>query len=307
MARTMMKQTRRKFGVVLTAASVLCLPVAFGCPAYAQTAAPSPSPSPAACASAPPPPCKGGVSPGVIKIVPITTSPDNRLKLARTRFYLSSCPFDLANNVDLTTAPSLAGYYGSVGASPQLIAWLEGNYCETVYCRELTADEVSCEDSDPKKCVPEFVSAYRHALAKLKGNKELARRLITNYLPLSRPGLRFGFYDATTEWLMAAVQAVESRAGGRHKLRSAMTDKDGVALFYDLCPGSYYISNIAPVDVGGARLIWESARPVKVEGPPDVNRATVVTLAFPPGKDKKNLLVGNPLAEAAGGQQTSAP
>ena len=305
--QTMIKQTRRKFGVVLTAASVLCSPVVFGCPAYAQTAAPSPSPSTAACAPAPPPPCEGGVSPGVIRLVADTTSPDNRLKLARTRFYLSSCPFNLADNVDSTTAPSLGGYYGGAGASPQLIAWLEENHCETIYCRELTADEVRCEGTDARKCVPEFVGAYRNALAKLKGNRELARKLITNYPPLSSPRLRIGFYDAMTEWLGAAVRALESGAGGGHKLRSAVMNKAGVALFHDLCPGSYYVSSVAPVDVGGARLIWESARPVKVEGPPDVNSAIDVKLAFPPAKDKKNFFVGKPLAEAGGGRKTSAP
>jgi len=209
--------------------------------------------------------------------------------------------------VDLTTAPSLRGYYAGAGASPQLIGWLEENNCETIYCRELTADEVRCEGTDTKKCVPEFVGAYRNALAKLSGNKELARKLITNYPPLSSPRLRLGFYDAMTEWLRGAVEAVERGMGGSHKLRSAITDKDGVAYFYDLCPGSYYVSSVAPVDVGGARLFWESARPVKVEGPPDVNSPTGVTLAFPPGKDKKNFFVGKPLAEAAGGQKTSAP
>lgn len=209
--------------------------------------------------------------------------------------------------MDLTTAPSLRGYYGSAGGSPELIAWLEENHCKTVYCRELTADEVTCEGTDPKKCVPEFVSAYRNALAKLNGNRELARKLITNYQPLSSPRLRIGFYDAVTEWLRGAVEAVERGTGGSYKLRSAITDKDGVAYFYDLCPGNYYVSSIAPVDFGGDRLLWESVSPVKVEGPPDVNRATVVKLAFPPGKDKKNFFVGKPVVEATSGQKSSVP
>src|SRR5829696_3442762 len=249
------KKARRKCGVAFTAASVWCLLIAFECPAYPQTA------TPAASASTSPDGCEGGVSPGVIKLIPDTTSPDLKLKLARTRFYLSSRQFNLANTVNMSMAPSLRGYYSGAGASPQLIGWLEENHCETVYCRELTADEVGCVGDDPNKCVPEFVGAYRNALANLKGNRELARKLITNYPPLSAPGLRVGFYDEVTKWLGGAVEAVERAAGG------------------------------------GARLFWESARPVKVEGPPDVNGATVVTLAFPPAKDKKNFFVGKPAAE----------
>ena len=294
----MSKKARRKCSVALTAAPVLCLLIMFECPAYPQTAttAAPPSTSPGGC--------EGGVSPGVIKLIPDTTSPDLKLKLARTRFYLSSRQFNLADTVNMSMAPSLRGYYSAAGASPQLIGWLEENHCETVYCRELTADEVGCVGGDQKKCVPEFVGAYRNALANLKGNRELARRLITNYPPLSAPALRVGFYVELTKWLGGAVEAVERAAGGGLKLRSAITNKDGVGFFYDLCPGSYYISSVAPVDFSGARLFWESARPVKVEGPPDVNGATVVTLAFPPAKDKKNFFVGKPAASATDGRMT---
>jgi hypothetical protein len=226
------------------------------------------------------------------------------LKLARTRFYLSSCPFNLADNVDMMKAPSLKGYYHDVGARSQLIAWLEENHCETIYCRELTAEEVRCAVSDPK-CVPEFVSAYRNALAKLRGNHELALKLITNYPPLSSPRLRTGFHDAMTEWLGGAVEAVERATGGGHKIRSAITNKKGAAYFYDLCPGKYYISSVGPVNVGGTRLFWESAGPVDVAGTP--YDMTQVTLAFP-GKVGSNLIVvGKPWPETAGGQTKPVP
>jgi len=276
--------------MVLRTASTLCLLVVLECPVKAQVAS--------SAASAPPSslPCKDGASPGVIQLTPDSNNP-NKLALARKHFYLSSSPFNLANNVNLKTAPSRRNYYNSVGASSRLIAWLEDNHCETIYCREPTPDEVTCDGSNSKKCVPEFASAYRNALAKLNGDEALARKWITNYEPLSSSKLRIGFFEAKTDWLKDAVAAIEKGPGHVYRIRSTITDKDGIAFFYDLCPGTYYVSSIAPIEMNGAAIVWETPKPIKVEGPPDVNKAVVVTLAFPPGKDKKNFFVGKPLAE----------
>ena len=268
------------------AATVLCLLAVPDCPIHAQVATSSP----------PPATCKDGVSPGVIQLTPDPANP-NKLALARKHFYLSSSPFNLVNNVNFKTAPSLRKYYNSVGASAQLIDWLEENHCETIYCRELTADEVTCEGTDAGKCVPEFMSAYRNALGKLNGNPELARKWITNYEPLSSSKLRIGFFEARTGWLKDAVATIDKGPGNDFRIRSTITDKDGIAFFYDICPGTYYVSSIAPIDIGGASIFWETSKPIKVEGPPDVNKAIVVTLAFPPGKDKKNFFVGKSVAE----------
>src|SRR5438067_4877815 len=128
----------------------------------------------AVCVPISPPPCKEGAFPGVLQIIPDGSFPVNKSKLARKRFYLSSCPFNLSNNVSLSTAPTLRDFYRSLGASAQLVAWLGENHCETIYCRELTISEAKCEGIDPTKCVPEFTAAYRSALADLKGNASLA-------------------------------------------------------------------------------------------------------------------------------------
>ena len=285
----MIKMTRKQCIAIFKAASVLCFLVVFHCSVLAQVAASTSSPSP-------PLSCKDGVSPGVIQLTPDPSNP-HKLALARKHFYISSTPFNLASNVDFKTAPSLRSYYKSVGASPQLIGWLEDNNCETIYCRELTLDEVECQGIDPKKCVPEFSSAYSNALAKLKGNHEVARKWITNYEPLASPQLRVGFYEARTAWLKDALEAIEKKVGSDYRIRSTMTDKDGIAFFYDLCPGTYYIASIAPLEIQGAGIFWETVKPIKVEGPPDVNKAIVVTLAFPPGKDKKNFFVGKSVSE----------
>jgi hypothetical protein len=292
-----MTKTRRTCNPIFGTASVLCLLVAFNCQGFAQTAAPALSTSP----------CKDGASPGVLEIIPDGNKPDTKLKLARKRFYLSTSPFNLSKNVNLKDeALSLRKYYGSVGASLQLIQWLEDNHCETIYCRELTAEEVKCEGIDSKKCVPEFIEAFRNALGKLKGNQELARRSVTNYLPLSSSKLRTGFYEAKTAWLKGAVEAIEKAQGGDFKIRSTITDRDGIAYFYDLCPGNYYVSSIAPVDIEGAEIFWETAKQIKVQGPPNKNKVTI-RLALPPGKDGNNFYVGYLVAEPVGDQKTPAP
>ncbi|MBA2703900.1 MAG: hypothetical protein H0U60_08615 [Blastocatellia bacterium] len=198
--------------------------------------------------------------------------------------------------MDPGKAPAPRSYYASVKASEQFIKWLEANNCETIYCRELTREEVTCSSSD-SGCVPEFVRSYSEALRNLRGNEELARKWITNYVPLSSPELRVGFFQAKAAWFKAAVEALEKSPGSGHVIKSTISDKDGIAFFYDLCPGAYYLSTIAPIEIGGAGIVWETAKPIKVEGPPDVNKAVVVTLAFPPGKDKKNYIVGKPIAE----------
>ena len=281
---------RRKWHAILTANTVFCLLAVFYLPGLAQT--------PASAPAAPPGPglCKDDASPGVIQLTPDPANA-NKLTLARKHFYLSPSPFNLATNVNLKTAPSLRSYYKGAGASQQLIAWLEDNHCETIYCRELTAEEVKCAGSDPNKCVREFTTAYNNALIKLNGNQELARKWITNYAPLSSPNLRVGFYEARTAWLNAALQALDQKLENGSRIQTTISDKDGIAFFYDLCPGTYYISTIAPINNAGGDVFWETAKPIKVEGPPEVNKATVVTLAFPPGKDKKNFFVGKLVAD----------
>jgi hypothetical protein len=262
---------------------------------HAQVGAPT---TPTACNPIPPPPCKEGVSPGVIQIIPDSSA--NKSKLGRKRFYLSSCPFNLAASLNLATAPLVRPFYEAAGASPQLISWLEENHCEAIYCRQLTKAEATCEGIDRNKCVPEFAVAYRNALADLKGKAELALKMITNYPPLSAPKLRTGFYEARTEWLKNGIVRLESPFRGDYRIRTTVTDKDGIGFFYDLCPGSYYISSVAPIDIDGVGIVWETAKPIKVDGPPNVNTATKLTLAFPPSKDKKNFSVGRSLPEIVG-------
>lgn len=292
------KVTRERYGVVLIAASVLCLLILFDRPVYAQaqTATPSPSPS-----------CPNSASPGVLKLVSSNINPDNFV-LARKHFYLSSTPFNLAtnlaaNHLDLSEAPSISGYYAKQGASQELIAWLKKNHCETVYCRELTLKEVTCE-GEPKECVPEFKDSFNEALKELT-DKDRARKWITMYGPLSSPKFRTGFSEARSEWLKRAVEAVQNGQPNGSKIIEGMTDRNGAVGFYDLCPGEYFVSSLAPIESGEKVLYWESAadKPIVVEE----LTVTSATLAFPPttGQPRKNFLVGKPFSWPAAGQKPS--
>ncbi|HKC65254.1 MAG TPA: hypothetical protein VKB86_16550 [Pyrinomonadaceae bacterium] len=276
-------------------ANALCLVSLFALGAQAQT--PTPTPSPATQSSAPcsaQPACPA-LAPHVFQVAVTLKQSERSVAVARKPIYLSPCPFNLDKAPVGARAPSRKSYYTSVKASQQLINWLEANNCDTIYCRELTKEEVTCKASDAT-CVPEFVQAYNEALAKLKGDGELARKWVTNYGPLAAPQLRIGFHDEKMKWLAAAVAAIEKANNlAPGTIKQAVTDRQGYAYFYDLCPGAYYISNIAPAEVGTDRILWETTA-IKVEKS-DMLEKIPVTLTNAPAK-KKNYFVGKKVAEA---------
>lgn len=231
--------------------------------APAQTPTPTPTPAPTTPAPCAPPPSCPAAAPHGLKL---QVTWKNKVPVARKPFYLSPCPFNLAAMPTASKVQSRKSYYAGK-ASQKLIDWLEKNSCDTVYCRPLEEPEVTCKPdaNDPKNsCVPEFVEAYNKALAELK-DKELARKWITNYEPLSRPELRTGFYEMKRDWLNKTVAAAEDASKlkdgttlKRGTIRNATTDKDGLVYFYDLCPGKYYVSNLAPAEIGSDRIVWET-------------------------------------------------
>jgi hypothetical protein len=302
----------------MTTALALCLSLVFAPGAPAQTPTPSPTPVPVTTSScAQPVPCPK-LAPRVIQLTVIYKKGDQPLQqddrvtqLARRRFYLSSCPFNLDKLSTVGRAPSRHAYYSGIKASPQLIRWLEDNNCDTIYCRELRREEVTCKATDAA-CVPELTRAYTEALRKLKSDEELARKWVTNYEPLSAPELRTGFYREKAKWLDAVVKAAE-QAGGLlpGTIRTAMTDRRGVAYFYDLCPGTYYISNLAPAEVEGESIVWETtAITIKAPkaGEQDQLTVTPVFLANVQSKKKRaNFFVGRKVASPPGGTMEEKP
>ena len=263
--------------------------------AEAQQPTPSPAPSQSSAPCAPPPSCPA-LAPHVFQVSVNIKQSDKTFAVARKPLFLSPCAFNLDKlPLQGRTAPSRKSYYAAQKASPQLINWLEANNCDTIYCRELTKEEVTCNPASAP-CVPEFVQAYNEALTKLKGDAELARRWVTNYAPLANENLRVGFHEEKVRWLAATVSAIEKASAlAPGTIRTAVTDRQGIAYFYDLCPGAYYISNLTPAEVAGDRMLWETGA-IKVEKS-DTLEKIPVTLTNVSAK-KKNYFVGKKVAEA---------
>jgi hypothetical protein len=143
-------------------------------------------------------------------------------------------------------------YYRGAGASEALIKWLKENDCESVYCREIQAD-----DLEGAGAVPEFATAASIG-EKEFGSRELARKWLTVNLT---DKLRDGFYKSQQSDLQASLKHAEEISGS--KVLSVMTDRNGTAYFTDLEPGTYTLSNILATEIGTSAALWNCEVAVK--------------------------------------------
>jgi len=178
--------------------------------------------------------------------------------LARKRFYLVRGSLaqnkTMVEEVERRALISRECFYRSAGASDALLKWLAEGDCETVYCREVSADDVSGVTA-----VPEFVAAVA-AGEKQFGSAELARKWVTINLPDS---LRNGFYQVRQNSLGASLKQAEETSGA--KVLSVMTDRNGTAYFTDLQPGVYTLSSILPSEIGNMNVSWNCELQVKAD------------------------------------------
>jgi hypothetical protein len=192
--------------------------------------------------------CKTTLPPGVKAETPnpngepvgirlIVTGPDGK-PLQRKRFFLLER--SAASAASTSPAPRREDYLK--GASPQLREWLAKHDCDTLYCPEYEA-----EYADAVKTVPEFKRAYDDGLRKYHSER-LALRWITVNFPAKEA--RTEYYKRKKAWL-------EGAARGAGAVTSVMTDEKGVGYFTNVKPGSYYVSNLLPLEGGG--LLWDCA------------------------------------------------
>jgi hypothetical protein len=217
---------------------------------------------------------------GVIRLRVRVKVGDSTKGLSRKRFFLIKG--SLAENKSLIQAleaqpvVSRDCYYQGIGASPELIAWLKQNDCESVYCRE-----VEQKDIEGNGAVPEFQRAVA-AGEKQFGTRELARKWLSVNLT---DELRSGFYKWQQRDLQTLVKQAEVLS--KAKVLSVMTDRNGTAYFTDLEPGTYVISNILSTEIGDNGVLWNCEMKVK---PGDL--ATETPFLISNNKDRNVKCVG---------------
>ncbi|HEV7799366.1 MAG TPA: hypothetical protein VGO73_14505, partial [Pyrinomonadaceae bacterium] len=181
---------------------------------------------------------------------------DSTKGLSRKRFFLIKGSLEqnktIVEAIERRPIISRDCYYRGAGASEALIKWLKENDCESVYCREIQADDLEGAGS-----VPEFATALSVG-EKEFGSRELGRKWLTVNLPEK---LRNGFYKARQSDLQSSIKQAEELSGA--KVLSVMTDRIGTAYFTDLQPGIYTLSNIVPTEIGTSAVLWNCEVPVK--------------------------------------------
>jgi hypothetical protein len=172
--------------------------------------------------------------------------------LARKRFFLVHGSLEqnrgLTEAIDRQPLVTRDCYYSKNGASPALVAWLKDGDCESVYCREVEQEFVT-----GPKAVPEFATAFA-ASEKEFGGSATALRWLTTNLP---PNLRDGFYRDRKTALESLLKQVQT------PVQSVMTDRNGTALFTNLAPGTYVISNLIPAELGQSLATWNCEVQIK--------------------------------------------
>jgi hypothetical protein len=172
-------------------------------------------------------------------------------KIKRKRFYLFRGGLEanrpLIDRIRASQPVSRDCFYCNAKASPELIAWLRAEDCESPFCRAIGADDV--------KKVPEFQAAYQKGLRQFRNRPDVATRWLSTNLDAN---LRDGFYrqqKAQTEAIIGPIKP----------LQSSMTDSVSVRAIYIDIPltlpagkttETFLISNVVPIEIGEKSYVW---------------------------------------------------
>lgn len=229
--------TRRSLKAVMLSLLACC---ALQGVARSQTIAPASSPAFAECAVTPAPPdakklLAASAQEQTSGIRLVVKNADGK-PVERKRFYLLTKDVQSAG-LDWSDLPQRDEF--TRGASQPLLEWLRRHDCDSLYCPEYEADYESAV-----KTVPEFRKAYEAGLRKYRNEKLALRWLMVNF-PLRN--VRTAYYKKKKAWLERAA----ARAGA---VKSVMTGEKGDAYFTSVKTGTYYISNLMPLEQG--RALW---------------------------------------------------
>lgn len=179
----------------------------------------------------------------------------NQERLKRKRFYLFvgglAANKPLIDRLKAANPVSRDCFYCQMNASPEYVAWLKAEDCESPYCRAITPEDV--------QKVPEFKAAYQKGLAprQFRGKTAIAQTWLTTNLA---PELRDGFYRQRK-------MQIQSLLAGSGAIQTAMTDsvKSSDALFVDIPlkldtvdkkTETFLYSNLVPIEIGKKSYVW---------------------------------------------------
>ncbi len=122
--------------------------------------------------------------------------------------------------------------------------WLLRYQCETVYCQDITAadlDKISVFKAAHETNAPLFRNA--------SDAETRSFRWLPNFLPLA---VRTGYFDMRRRWVKCATQYLQTPAakGLGAQVSAGMTNKSSTTYFPGLPPGTYYVSNLVPLETG---------------------------------------------------------
>lgn len=272
------KANRLTATVFRLAAVVLCLLAVLAADTARAQETPQPSPTPLATPVATPAPSPVAqpspvattpVERPALKTIKLSVQYPGKVPVVRKHFYLSRLPFNLdALQQKLGNLPSHRDYQKKVSSatlSEEMVGefireWLERYRCETVYCQPIALEDIGrirvFQDAH-KRASELFRSAPAPEAA------ELALKWMPNFLPQE---IRTGYFDMKADWIKRALALMENESVGGEKnlIRTAMTDRRGLAFITDIKPGAtYYISNLIPIEDGTDCYLWNYPKEVK--------------------------------------------